>query len=328
MSVTDDNKSPRPTITNRNTTQALLDDLKERGYELWVNERGRVCSKPDPPVTPVIWHAIAANHDKLVRLLSDDVMDTNSRVDENVRKDNTDWSKVADLKPARGEEFDRALAEYRQAFQAASEAVEAAEPKEFVEGMVMHWREMDKRRSGRDREAQRRIEASKKGEACGKCGTPLEDGERVYVKCRVYAGMAGGLMSRPGPRFENRSVCEGCAPKWMAKPKEYYEYTIGDKTVRVPEARRIGERPCDTCERPAVFERTPRRNYYGGRVFCSYRCEYTYHNRRRSQREQHLREKVCEVCGESFTATRAHAKTCSPGCKQKAYRMRKKQEHP
>jgi len=36
-------------------------------------------------------------------------------------------------------------------------------------------------------------------------------------------------------------------------------------------------------------------------------------------------EKTCEVCGEQFTATRRDAKTCSPACKQKAYRQRQKQ---
>ena len=37
------------------------------------------------------------------------------------------------------------------------------------------------------------------------------------------------------------------------------------------------------------------------------------------------RQKVCEVCGEGFFASRRDAKTCSDGCKQKAYRRRKKE---
>jgi hypothetical protein len=35
------------------------------------------------------------------------------------------------------------------------------------------------------------------------------------------------------------------------------------------------------------------------------------------------RQKVCEDCGEKFTASRRDAKTCSVGCKQEAYRQRK-----
>jgi predicted nucleic acid-binding Zn ribbon protein len=37
------------------------------------------------------------------------------------------------------------------------------------------------------------------------------------------------------------------------------------------------------------------------------------------------RQKVCEVCGKEFTATRRDAKTCSARCKQEAYRQRRKE---
>jgi hypothetical protein len=37
------------------------------------------------------------------------------------------------------------------------------------------------------------------------------------------------------------------------------------------------------------------------------------------------RQKVCEICGEKFTASRRNAKICSVGCKQDAYRQRKKE---
>ena len=56
--------------------------------------------------------------------------------------------------------------------------------------------------------------------------------------------------------------------------------------------------------------------------FCSDRCRWTYHNRRRHQRTAADRERVCEVCGNEFTATRRDAKTCSAACKQRAYRQR------
>jgi endogenous inhibitor of DNA gyrase (YacG/DUF329 family) len=107
----------------------------------------------------------------------------------------------------------------------------------------------------------------------------------------------------------------------MTNPKAFDEYTIEGKTIRIPQAGRVDEQPCLTCERPVVYEPSRRGRGY---VFCSYRCEYTYHNHRRAQRDEHLREKTCEVCGKEFTATRAHTKTCSPACKQKAYRQRKK----
>jgi hypothetical protein len=322
--VTDGNSANVGAIKNRNDTQALLDDLQERGYKLTVGPNGKLYTDPKgPPVTPVILCALQANYGKLVNLLKPPVTDSNVVPDANVRKDNTDWSKVADLRPARGEELDRVMAEYRAALEAASAAVETKSPENAFEGMWMHWQEMGERRSGRDREAKRRIEAAKKGGVCAKCGKALKDGETAYVGCQVYAGMGGGLMGRPGQCFRKASVCEGCAPEGMTNPKAYSEYTIGDRTIRIPASQRVDERPCSTCERPVVFVMT-RRDYQGRPVYCSYRCEYTYHNRQRSQRDEHLRQKVCEVCSKEFTATRAHTKTCSAACKQKAYRARKK----
>jgi predicted nucleic acid-binding Zn ribbon protein len=58
--------------------------------------------------------------------------------------------------------------------------------------------------------------------------------------------------------------------------------------------------------------------------FCSDACRYTYHNRRRHIRTTATWEKVCEVCGEEFTATRVDTKTCSPACRQRAYRQRRR----
>jgi len=50
-----------------------------------------------------------------------------------------------------------------------------------------------------------------------------------------------------------------------------------------------------------------------------------YQDQLRREKRLEERKKVCEVCGEEFTATRRDAKTCSPRCKQKAYRQRKKE---
>jgi predicted GIY-YIG superfamily endonuclease len=79
-------------------------------------------------------------------------------------------------------------------------------------------------------------------------------------------------------------------------------------------------------EREAVRLEKPRHNgvlYVTPEGLTKKEAIYWY-NRRRSESRQHLRQKVCEVCSKEFTATRAHTKTCSPACKQKAYRQRKK----
>jgi len=332
VSVTNDESEMSDRAHNRGSaavtdTQALLDDLEERGYKLTVGENGKLFTDPKgPPTTPVIYWALQANYRKLVKLLSPPVTDSNVVPGTDVRKDNTDWSRVADLKPARGEEMKQAIAEYKATIEVTKAVVNAANPPSFVEGLMMHSDEMRKRRSGRDIEAERRIETAKKGGACGKCGGAIKDGETAYAKCRVYAGMWGSLTPRPGPRFENASICEACAPEYMRKPLDsYFDTQIDAKgtTARTYYSSRVAEMPCPTCQRPVRHDRTAR---WRPRVFCCYRCEYTYHNRRRSMRDEHLRQKVCEVCSKEFTARRAHTKTCSPACKQKAYRQRSRSQ--
>jgi len=321
------NKSTGQPITNGNDTQALLDDLKERGYELSVGENGRLRTNPNgPPMTPVIWHALQANYGKLVRLLKPPVTDTNSLAVETIEKDNTDWSRVKNLAPKRGEEMERAISEYRQSYQDARAAVTSGDeaPENPFDAMMMVGLEADKRKPGRDREAERRIEASKKGGLCAGCAGEIKEGEKAYLAERVFAGMWGGLTPRPGPRYVGATVCGECAPGYMTKSLESSFDTQIDasgRTARTYYDHNVAQMPCATCERPVVFKRTSR---WRPRVYCSYRCEYTYHNRRRSQRDEHLRQKTCEVCSKEFTATRAHAKTCSPACKQTAYRLRKR----
>jgi hypothetical protein len=45
------------------------------------------------------------------------------------------------------------------------------------------------------------------------------------------------------------------------------------------------------------------------RTFCSDSCQRAYHNQLRKEKRAEAREKVCEVCGEKFTATRRDAET-------------------
>jgi putative metallohydrolase (TIGR04338 family) len=61
----------------------------------------------------------------------------------------------------------------------------------------------------------------------------------------------------------------------------------------------------------------------GKRRFCSDRCRHTYHNRLRHERGEGDRQKVCEVCGTAFIASRADAKTCSAACRQRLRRQRR-----
>jgi predicted nucleic acid-binding Zn ribbon protein len=79
---------------------------------------------------------------------------------------------------------------------------------------------------------------------------------------------------------------------------------------------------CAHCERSMV---SPLKPSELRRTFCSDPCLRAYHNQLRKEKRAEEREKVCEVCGKKFTATRPDTKTCSEVCKQKAYRQRKKE---
>ena len=142
----------------------------------------------------------------------------------------------------------------------------------------------------------RRYRAEKTGKICGKCGRELSADEKVYRTELKWMTV----------------LCEGCAPKYMKRDHDPYAF------------RRYVTEPCDSCRRLVVFEATGR-DRYRRHVFCCGRCRWTYYNAERNERNARAREKVCEVCGEGFTASRRDAKTCSPPCKQKAYRRRKQE---
>jgi hypothetical protein len=81
--------------------------------------------------------------------------------------------------------------------------------------------------------------------------------------------------------------------------------------------------PCDACGQTVTAVEGMGQYCRRLHLFCGDRCRSRYYSRLRSKRAARAREKVCEVCGEEFTATRRDAKTCSPACKQKAYRRRR-----
>ncbi len=164
-----------------------------------------------------------------------------------------------------------------------------------------------------EQEALRRVEeAQRSAELCGQCGRHLEDGEAVYLAPKVYVGMAALVRQ---PNFHRGPVCGACAPMDITER--------ANTRVTVAYYLLVDE-PCGACGRPVVLRTT--RGLYNRRrdVFCCERCRWTYHNGLRKERNAWAREKVCEGCGEPFTATRRDAKTCSAVCKQKVYRLRKK----
>jgi hypothetical protein len=108
------------------------------------------------------------------------------------------------------------------------------------------------------------------------------------------------------PQYERTVLCESCAPEWLS-----------------PERDDVVLQLCANCERPMVSRLALSELR---RTLCSDPCRRAYQNQVRKEKRAEQRSKVCEVCGEEFTATRRDSKTCPGGaCKQKAYRRRRKE---
>jgi hypothetical protein len=146
---------------------------------------------------------------------------------------------------------------------------------------------------------------------CGCCSRDLRSQESAYFGAKVYVGMTPlywDRVSKPRicqPLYERTVLCGACAPEWLSLERD-------DVVTQL----------CAHCERPMVSRLELSELQ---RTLCSDPCRRAYHNQVRKEKRAEERKKFCEVCGEEFTATRRDAKTCSAGCKQKAYRLRKKE---
>ncbi len=134
--------------------------------------------------------------------------------------------------------------------------------------------------------------ARRTGAACAECGTLLPPEGPVYRR-RVT-------------RFDIAVLCESCGPRFMLM-------TYG-----------INRWPCVGCGRVVVFEESGR-DWYRDGIACSDQCRSRRLYAKRADRLRGELYKSCEVCGKTFTGTRRDAKTCSPACKQRAYRQRKQE---
>jgi hypothetical protein len=153
-------------------------------------------------------------------------------------------------------------------------------------------------------------EARTTAAVCGCCGRKLPSKEPTYFGAKVYVGMWALYYDRVSKpqicklRFERTVMCGTCAPDWLS-----------------PDRDDVLTQCCAMCERRMVYRLTSTALV---RTFCSKQCKNSYQAQLRKERRTEDREKVCEVCGRPFVATRRDAKTCSGACKQKAYRLRRK----
>jgi hypothetical protein len=149
-----------------------------------------------------------------------------------------------------------------------------------------------------------------RAEVCGRCFGEIAPDEPVWMRAwcsywNEYSGaytrfsvFAAACADCSGVEFRWRKVADGMWADGDFYPEYWYEGA------------------CQTCGRTVFKERRYMRRHF----FCGRSCEEAYWSRRRRRPKL---ETVCKVCGAEFTATRSDAKTCSPACKQKAYRRRR-----
>ena len=141
-------------------------------------------------------------------------------------------------------------------------------------------------------------QAHRTGQSCGSCGRALAPDEPVWV-VPLRAGYDPRTRS---PMRWKAPICGGCAG-----PRAHDRLRF-----RHPE-------PCDGCGRDVT---SPHERRHRRWVVCSQRCAWTARNRLRAEAAAAARAKRCAVCGREFEAGRRDALTCSPACRQKAYRRR------
>ena len=145
---------------------------------------------------------------------------------------------------------------------------------------------------------------SKSAAECFECGHVFSNTDWVWrTRVKQGRGFVGGISWTVAP------LCGDCRP-------ERRERYSGEKWRWDYDAQ-----PCETCSRPVVNQLTRLVRYH---IFCSQRCERTYHFERQTRKRQEEADlgRVCVGCGTGFTASRSDTAYCSSACRQKAYRQR------
>ena len=161
-----------------------------------------------------------------------------------------------------------------------------------------------------------RWNAQRTAKTCGQCGRDLEPDEAVW---RTRIGNGRSIFG--GWRWTVVPLCRECKRDWPS-----YSARKPCEACGRPVANEIIERGRDYALRDrrarAIFYNWPLPKEKLAHWFCSERCAKRCYRAKERERRAEQRLKECAVCGETFEATRSDAKTCSPACRQKAYRRR------
>lgn len=161
---------------------------------------------------------------------------------------------------------------------------------------------------------------------CDECERELEPAEPIWLHWKPQGEDAKNRTNDYGTmRTTARlvSICEPCRPlvhrgKFVlglmrkaiaAGALEIMDAGFGDLVHKSPD---LPMKPCEICGRSMGMEW---RMVGTQRWRCSWDC-------RRARQPRPIYKQTCVICHTAFTARRDDAKTCSPACRQKAYRQR------
>jgi hypothetical protein len=149
-------------------------------------------------------------------------------------------------------------------------------------------------------------------------------GEAICIQC--------GESFRPGEAVWRDVTCLGarhCNLCMLGEPGEPGYVENRDELME-----QYTESSCNYCKRPVFYDlraATHKGDLYRShrwRLLCTKKCENLYYRggwrNRWGETPGRLNFQVCQTCNETFEPKRTDAKHCSPACKQKAYRQRKK----
>src|SRR5215208_274982 len=154
----------------------------------------------------------------------------------------------------------------------------------------------------------RRIMAE--GKTCAKCGGEI--GGAAYRYQPLLQNGYGGTTYRRRPTLDADPICGECAPDWLPELSTRV-YTLHMYPHNVQ---------CENCGREVFFVSASERVPAKMRVFCCDDRRTEAKAKRSSARRVEPHTMECEICHTEFSATRSDARTCSPKCRQKAYRQR------
>ncbi len=154
--------------------------------------------------------------------------------------------------------------------------------------------------------------------ACDNCNRGLRPQDAAVLWYRASSGDVPG-----GVRYRLVRGCEACVESIDTG------YHAGRRFSLRQALRQFSGDPgmhirfswCGRCERRVYYATAVRYgeeegDTYPRATYCSVAC-------RDARSAPHSHSYACEVCGGGFVARRSDARTCSPACRQRAYRARK-----